>query len=83
MALADEQLDTANACHDDDPQRGADLLRGIDPAAIDTGRSPLLASLFNHVFGEILARWSEALALHRRLLSTELQPATVRTPRRR
>jgi hypothetical protein len=74
MALADEQLDTANACHDDDPQRGADLLRGIDPAAIDSRRRPLLASLLNHVFGEIQARWDEAWALQRRLLATEPQP---------
>ena len=74
MTLADEQLDTANACHDDEPQRGADLLRGIDPAAIDTGRRPLLAFLLNHVFGEKRARWDEALALQRKLLATEPQP---------
>jgi hypothetical protein len=69
-----ERLDEANACHDDDPERGAALLRGIAPAQLPADRRPTLAFLFNHVFGEKLNRWDEALK-HQRSLMDAAQPA--------
>lgn len=59
-ALATERLQAANACHDDDPARGAELLRRIDAAALDPGQQPLYAFLLNHVFAEKLGRATEA-----------------------
>lgn len=53
-------LDEANACHDDEPGRAADLLRRIEPAALPAERLPGLAFLFNHVLGEKLGAWAEA-----------------------
>ncbi len=61
-------LDEADACHDDDPPRAAELLRGLDPAALPPERWPGLAFLLNHVFGEKLGAWSEAHALFGPLL---------------
>lgn len=53
-------LDEANACHDDDPARGADLLRRVDADALDASQLPLLAFLFNHVLGAKLGDWPQA-----------------------
>jgi hypothetical protein len=55
-------LDAADACHDDDPPRAADLLRRIDPAALPADRLPGLAFLLNHVLGEKFGAWAEAHA---------------------
>lgn len=66
---ANDLLDQANACHDDDAPRGAALLRAIDPAALSVARQSTYAFLLNHVLGEKLGTWAEALALHRRLLA--------------
>jgi hypothetical protein len=74
MARAEDQLDEANACHDDDPPRGAALLREIDPAALDAGRRPLLGFLLNHVFGEKLALWPEAFERQQQLVAADPQP---------
>ena len=61
-------LEQAQACHDDDPARGADLLRRIDPAALPVDRLPGLAFLLNHVLGEKLGAWVEAHAMFAPLL---------------
>ena len=53
-------LDEANACHDQDPLRCAELLRGINAHALEPKQWPLLAFLFNHVLGEKLGLWQEA-----------------------
>ena len=66
---ATELLDQANACHDDDVPRGAALLRAIDAAALPVARHPTYAFLLNHVLGEKLGAWTEALGLHQRLLA--------------
>ena len=58
----DEFLDQAQACHDDDPARTAELLRRVDPAALPAERWPGLVFLLNHVFGEKLGAWGEAHA---------------------
>ncbi|KNZ34224.1 MAG: hypothetical protein AD742_02215 [Methylibium sp. NZG] len=73
-----ERLDEADACHDDDPTRSADLLRTIDPAQLPPHRWPGLAYLLNHVLGEKLNRWDEALHLQQRLISAaQPEPALV------
>ncbi len=74
MARADEQLDEADACHDDDPPRGAALLREIDAAALDAGRRPRLAFLLNHVFGEKFGLWPEAFERQQQLMAVDPQP---------
>ena len=61
-------LDEAQACHDEDPARGAELLRRIDPAALPVDRLPGLAFLLNHVLGEKLGAWPEAHAMFGPLL---------------
>ena len=73
---ATDLLDQANACHDDDVPRGAALLRAIDAAALPVARQPLYAFLLNHVLGEKLGAWAEALGLHQRLLVLP-EPAAV------
>jgi hypothetical protein len=55
-------LDDADAIHDDDPARGAELLRRIDAASLPADQRPLYAFLLNHVFGEKLGDWAEAHA---------------------
>jgi hypothetical protein len=62
------RLDEADACHDDDPPRAADILRRLDPAALPAERLPGLAFLLNHVLGEKLGAWGEAHALFDALL---------------
>ena len=57
---ASEMLSAANDCHDDEPVRGAELLRSLDAAALATDERPLLAFLLNHVLGEKLGCWAEA-----------------------
>ncbi len=61
-------LDEADACHDDDPPRGAELLRRIDPAALPAESLPGLAFLLNHVLGEKFGAWPEAHAMFEPLL---------------
>jgi hypothetical protein len=55
-------LEEADAIHDEDPARGADLLRRIDAAALPADQRPLYAFLLNHVYGEKLGLWAEAHA---------------------
>jgi hypothetical protein len=55
-------LDEADAIHDDDPARGAELLRRIDPGSLPAEQRPLYAFLLNHVFGEKLGDWAGAHA---------------------
>ena len=57
-----ERLDEADACHDDDPSRAAALVRQIDVAQLPPERWPSYAFLLNHVLGEKLSAWHEALA---------------------
>jgi len=61
-------LEQAQACHDDDPPRAADLLRRLDPSALPAERWPGLAFLLNHVLGEKIGAWDEAHALFGPLL---------------
>jgi hypothetical protein len=63
------RLDEANRCHDDDPPRGAALLRAIDPGQLPAERRPGYAFLLNHVLGEKLLCWNEALERQRALLA--------------
>ena len=63
------RLDEANACHDDDPDRAAALLRNLDPAQLPAQRLPGLAFLLNHVLGEKLDAWNEAHAQHAAVLN--------------
>lgn len=73
-----ERLDEANACHDGDPQRGAALLRQIDPAQLPAERWPSFAFLLNHVLGEKLSAWPEALAGQERVIAlAQPTPALV------
>lgn len=76
-----ERLDEANACHDEDPARGAELLRAIDPAQLAPERWPGYAFLLNHVFGEKLNRWDDALQKQCHLLGLA-QPAPALVLRR-
>jgi hypothetical protein len=57
---APARLDAAQACHDDEPERAAALLRGLDPAQLPIDRLPGLAFLLNHVLGEKCGAWGEA-----------------------
>jgi len=68
MTTESERLAEANACHDDDVPRGAELLRSIDPQALAAGEAPTYAFLINHVLGEKLGCWDEALKRQRRIL---------------
>jgi hypothetical protein len=69
MQSDDQRLNEADACHDEQPERAAALLLGLDPAQLDSERRPLLAFLANHVLGEKLSRWADANALLARLLA--------------
>jgi len=66
---ASESLNAANDCHDDDPARGAALLRGIDAAALAASEWPLYAFLLNHVLIEKLGLPAEANERQHRLLA--------------
>ena len=74
MSTDTERLDEANACHDDDPARGAALLRAINAAQLASDRWPGYAFLLNHVLGEKGGHWDEALQRQRALLALA-QPA--------
>lgn len=78
MSTDTERLDEADACHDDEPDRGAELLRAISPAQLPTERRPNYAFLLNHVLGEKLNRWDEALQRQRQLITAaQPEPAMV------
>jgi len=70
-------LDEANACHDADVPRGAALLRRIEPAALPAARLPSYAFLLNHVLGEKLGAWPEALQRQQQLLTLPSPPAVL------
>jgi hypothetical protein len=73
-----ERLDEADAIHDGEPARGAELLRAIDPARLPPNRWPGYAFLLNHVFGEKLGLWSEALQRqHALIAAARPEPALV------
>lgn len=76
-ALTTECLQAANACHDADPPRGAELLRRIDAAALDPGQQPLYAFLLNHVFAEKLGQAAEAWQRQQALLAAAGDDATL------
>ena len=57
-------LDEANRIHDDTPEPALALLRRIAPASLPLARRTRFAYLMNHVAGEKLGRWDEALAAH-------------------
>ena len=69
MSTDIERLAEADACHDAEPARAASLLREIDATQLPGERWPRLAFLFNHVLGEKLLEWPEALERQQRLLA--------------
>ena len=77
---ATELLDEADACHDAEPARAADLLRRIDMQALPAQRLPGLAFLLNHVLGEKLGAWREAWAMFTPLLQAagDVPPPVLR-----
>jgi len=78
MNVHTDRLDQADACHDDDPSRGAEVLREIAPSQLPTERRPSYAFLLNHVLGEKLNRWDEALQRQRQLIdASRPAPAVV------
>lgn len=76
-AQATELLQAANACHDEDPTRGAELLRRIDAEALNPGQRPLLAFLLNHVLGEKLGQCAEAWTRVQAVLAASGDEATL------
>lgn len=72
-----DMLDEANACHDADVPRGATLLRRIEPAALPADKLPSYAFLLNHVLGEKLGAWPEALQRQQQLLALPSPPAVL------
>jgi hypothetical protein len=69
MSTDIERLDETHACHDAEPARGAQLLRQIDPGQLPVERRPSYAFLINHVLGEKLSVWDEALAKQQQLIA--------------
>ncbi|MBC7956441.1 MAG: hypothetical protein H7Y33_11300 [Cytophagales bacterium] len=69
MSIDTDHLATANTCHDAEPARAAELLRQIDPAQLPVERRPVYAHLLNHVLGEKLAAWGEALTRQQQLIA--------------
>ncbi|HET7795718.1 MAG TPA: hypothetical protein VFL64_20190 [Rhizobacter sp.] len=74
MSTDIERLSEADACHDAEPLRGAALLRQIDATQLPAERRPRLAFLLNHVLGEKLLAWPEALQRQQQLIALA-QPA--------
>lgn len=70
-------LNEANACHDADVPRGAALLRRIAPAALPTDKLPTYAFLLNHVLGEKLGAWPEALQRQQQLWTLPSPPSVL------
>jgi hypothetical protein len=78
MSTDTDRLSEANTCHDTAPARAAELLRQIDAAQLPVERRPNYAFLLNHVLGEKLAAWGEALARQQQLIALALPtPALV------
>jgi len=78
MSTDTERLDEANACHDAEPARAAELLRQLDTSQLPAERRPNYAFLINHVLGEKLSAWDEALARQQQLIALALPaPQTV------
>jgi hypothetical protein len=69
MQTDSQRLADADACHDAEPPRAAELLRQIDAAALTEGERPLYAFLLNHVLGEKLGDWGDAHAYLEPLLA--------------
>jgi hypothetical protein len=61
-------LSQADEIHDDEPERARDLLRRVVPAELPAARLPRLAFLLNHVLGEKLELWPEALLRHQAIV---------------
>jgi hypothetical protein len=77
----DALLARIDAVHDDEPQRGLELLRALDVATVSTSGLPRLAFLLDHVFGEKFDLWAEALAGQRALVKqagAQATPALLR-----
>ncbi|MEP6502843.1 MAG: hypothetical protein ABJD97_05915 [Betaproteobacteria bacterium] len=80
-AADDDLLAQADALHDDEPQRGLEMLRRVRPDALSPGRLPRLAFLLNHVFGEKFDLWGEALVGQRAIverLGVDVTPVVLR-----
>lgn len=76
-AQATELLQAADACHDEDPLRGAELLRQIAADALNPGQRPLFAFLLVHVLGEKLGQYAEAWARVQAVLAASGDEATL------
>lgn len=64
-----QHLDEADRCHDEQPERAAQLLQRIDCTRLAAEQRPLFAFLANHVLGEKLSRWADAHTLLAGLLA--------------
>ena len=81
MSTDTEHLDEANACHDAEPARAAELLRQLDAGHLPAERRLNYAYLINHVLGEKLSAWDDALTRQQQLIELALptpQPALWR-----
>lgn len=56
----DGVLDEVAACAAAEPDKAAEVLRSLDPGALDAQQRARWAGLLNRVVGERLGRWSEA-----------------------
>ncbi|MFC5500078.1 hypothetical protein ACFPOE_21220 [Caenimonas terrae] len=63
------KLAQANADHDATPSTAADLLRQVEPGNLAEAELPTYIFLLNHVLGEKLSAWDEALTRHERVLA--------------
>jgi len=81
MSTDTQGLDEINACHDAEPARAAELLRQLDAGQLPVERRLNYAYLINHVLGEKLSAWGEALSRQQQLIELALptpQPALWR-----
>jgi pyrroline-5-carboxylate reductase len=62
MSTADEQLVDLDRRHDEEPEAVGDALARFDGSALSAGQLGTYAFLLNHVLGEKLGRWPQALA---------------------
>lgn len=74
----DPSLDEIDRIHDAEPQRAGAALQALVQRGVAAADLARCAWLVNHVIGELLGRWGEALPLQRRLAGPEAPPAALR-----
>jgi pyrroline-5-carboxylate reductase len=62
MSSVAEELDRLDRIHDERPEEAAAGLLALDADALDEGQRRTYAFLLNHVLGEKLGRWPQALS---------------------